>query len=223
MALQGLQFVMLQHIVHTSDGWHWKAMPQPYGTTHFREAQDVAVKSADIKGESTHQYNKLNIIYTAASVENVQAAFARSRALSLTMDELSFLDTSVLQVFASSPATPDVATGWCCPPQLLPEMSIDLQSKKIALRIESADKATAGAAAKPKPGSDELVCSWHVCQGIENAIKNLLPEEGLLVFKPKQPWPAGPGRFARRGRDGRWARKLANGQWQSLIYGAKAK
>ena len=197
---------------HGFPGPGWSTPWDFYGATC--EADEAVVKSADVKGDSLHHYNKNNILYTAASVEHVKAAFARPRALSLTMDELSLMDTSVLQIFAASPATTDVASGWCCPPQLLPELNIDLQSKKIALRI--AEAVPAGPAAKParKPGGNELVCTWHVCQGIENAVKNLLPSDGLQAFMPPQPRPAplsGPGRYARR-RDGRWMRKLKDGK-----------
>ena len=195
----------------------WKLINPPC------KADEAVVQSADIQGHSTHFYNKNNILYTAASVEAVQAAFARSRALALTMDELSFLDTAVLQIFAASPATPDVATGWCCPPQLLPELHIDLREKQIALRITAGEAAPVGSAAKPKPGGDPLVCTWHVCQGIENAMKNLLPDTGLKEIMPQQPWPAGSGRYARRGPGKRWARKLTDGSWKYAIYGAQGK
>ena len=185
---------------------------------------DVAEEtSADVKARSIHDYNKTNMLYTAASVERMKAAFARSRALSLTIDELSFLDTSVLQVFAASPATPDVAYGCCCPPQLLPEMNIDLQTKSLGVRI--AEQLPAGPAARAvgKPAGDDLICSWHVCQGLQNAVKNLLPEQGLAVFRSQATAVlAGPGRYA-RGRDGRWQRKRKGGKWEMVIHGTQSR
>lgn len=182
------------------------------------------VQSADTKAKTPHHYGKTNILYTAASVENLKAAFVRSRTLSLTMDEVSALDTSVLQIFAACPATPDVAHGWCCPPQLLPELSIDLQQKKIALRIATAADA-ATSRKKPKPEGDELIATWHCCLGMENAVKNLLPDSGLDEFKPQPPWPA-PARLTRtgtyaQGRDGRWRRRLGDDNWENVIHGAQ--
>ena len=76
-----------------------------------------------------------------------------------------------------------------------------------------------------KPQGDELVCTWHVCQGIENAVKNLLPSNGLEAFMPQQPRPAplaGPGRYA-RGHNRRWMRKVVGGEWEFVIYGAQGK
>jgi len=144
--------------------------------------------SADLASHDRQSYEKRNVVYAMKAVESARVCLRRSQSLSLVLDEVAFLNTSVMLVFAASPLTFDVSQGWLLPPLMLPEMSICLKEKKVEARIQEAEGTSHGwPASAAKAGknvrADPLVTTWHACSAIQKAVGFLLPEHGLQSFQ----------------------------------------
>ena len=160
---------------------------------------------ADVSGHSRHIYKKHNLLYVAKSNVLLRTGFQRHRALSLVLDEAAFINGAILQVFASTPLTAALAAGCVLPPQMLPNLHVCLGTKKVKARIqEFCPAAMADVGAKPRQGNavpkgDDLIPTWHVMLGVDNALRTTLLKDGLDTFvaDEKSRWalPRLPGPF----------------------------
>ena len=107
------------------------------------------------------------------------------------VDEAAFVNGAVLQAFASTPITADLAGGASLPPQILPDLHICLNTKKVKARIlEFLPSATDNMCATPRRGNavpkgDQLIPTWHAMVAVDNVLRVTLLEEGLEYFESK--------------------------------------
>ena len=162
-----------------------------------------------MSARTSQDYGKTSLIYTCKSLQSLRKAFDFSQSLSVVFDEARMINCKVLQVFASSPLTDDIPQGMALAPQLKREMHVDLDKKKIAIRIEEAMTMRPSKTAS-KPTADPLVATYDLILALHNALKMVLPGAGVLCFKAKHAQPSllviGNGRYARvmDGSVGRW-------------------
>lgn len=160
-----------------------------FSTKSFPQANSTLQSSSDVAGHAGHVYRKQNVLYTAKANVLMRTGLERNRALSLVADEASFVNGSVLQVFASCPISWETAAGAVLPPQLLPDLHICFSDKKVAARILEFMPA-AGAEAtlqRPRKGArvptgDDLIPSWHVVIAMDHGLRHSFLREGLDQF-----------------------------------------
>ena len=115
-----------------------------------------------------------------------RAAFESHQSLGLVLDEARTPNANLLQAFLATPITCDVAQGFCCPPQIMPDMHVCFGSKTLGTRIaEATTAAVAGKNVSVKPSADHLVFTHNTIKAMENAVWSLLSGEGLMRFMPK--------------------------------------
>ena len=142
--------------------------------------------SADVKAKAGYIHDKSNVLYVANSMKICRAAFEQHQSLSVVCDEARTKNGNLFQAFASTPVTYEVAQGFCCPPQIMPDTHVCLGSKTVGMRIAEATKAAVvGTKMSATPSADPLVMTWNTIKAIENAIQNILPVDGLLRFIPE--------------------------------------
>ena len=121
----------------------------------------------------------------------MRTGFRRHPALSIALDEASFVNGAILQCFASAPLTADLAGGTVLPPQMLPDLHVCLSSKKVKARIlEFCPAAGADICTKPRKGNavpkgDPLIPTWHNMIAVDHALRGTLLEDGLDCFESK--------------------------------------
>ena len=115
-----------------------------------------------------------------------RAAFEKHQSLGLVLDEARTPTANVLQTFLATPIAYDVAQGFCCPPQIMPDMHVCFGSKSLGTRVaEATTAAVEGTKMTCKPSADPLVFTWNTIKAIDNAIESLLPDDGLMRFMPE--------------------------------------
>jgi hypothetical protein len=121
-------------------------------------------------------------MYLAASARTVQASWDKFRTCSVVLDEARFANADVLQVFLACPMDAGSSAGTLLPPQVLPQLHLDLQAVDVELRITEANRRGASARA---PKGDPLVATWEICVGLHRALGSVLPH-GFMEFLPQQ-------------------------------------
>ena len=128
------------------------------------------------------------MLYVAKSNALLRTGFQRHRVLSLVLDEATFLNGSIMQMFASTPLTVDAAAGSVLPPQMLPNLHVCLGTKKVKARIQEfcqagmADVGTRPRKGNAVPKGDDLTPTWHAMVAVDNALRTTLLEDGLDTF-----------------------------------------
>ena len=169
-------------------GWHTHRAGWPIFIHVIRQAAAAFSQAADVSGHPKHTYKKHNVLYVAKSNVLLRSGLQRHRALSLVVDEAAFVNGAILQVFASTPTTADVAVGSVLPPQMLPDLHVCLSDKKVMARIqEFCPAGVAEVGEKPRQGNavpkgDELIPSWHAMVAVDNALRMTLLSDGLAYF-----------------------------------------
>ena len=148
--------------------------------------QVSAQGSADVQGQPEHLHCKSNVMYVASSMKVCREAFDNHQSLGLVLDEARTPTNSLMQVFLATPITYDVAQGFTCPPQIMPDTHVCFGAKSVGARIaEAATAALAENKMPVKPTADPLVFTWNTIKAMENAIRSLLPVDGLMRFMPE--------------------------------------
>ena len=139
-------------------------------------------------------YTRHNVCYMGNAGRLLQAGFEGSRTISLVMDGARFSNSEVFACFASTPVSKDVAHGMMLPPQVMPEIRVDLKLCKVGIRIQSATdrkmqqgQRQAQNKKEPRqqrPRGDPLVATWHTGLAIHNALQSVIPG-GLQEFWPR--------------------------------------
>ena len=156
----------------------------------------VSVRSsADVQAQPEHIHDKSNLLYVGNSMKICRAAFEKHQSLGLVLDEARTPTANVLQTFLATPIAYDVAQGFCCPPQIMPDMHVCFGSKSLAVRIsEVTTSAASGTKMSGKPSADPLVFTYNTIKAIDNAVQCLLPDDGLMRFMPEDRMvPVGEG------------------------------
>ena len=142
--------------------------------------------SGDVQGQPKHRHCKSNVLYVANSMKVCREAFDDHQSLGLVLDEVRTPTNSLLQAFLATPITHDVAQGFTCPPQIMPDTHVCLGSKSVGVRIaEATTAAVAGDRMSGKPTADPLVFTWNTIKAMENTVRNVLPVDGLMRFMPE--------------------------------------
>ena len=121
-------------------------------------------------------------MYLAASARTVQASWDKFRTCSIVLDEARFANAEVLQVFLACPLDAGSSAGTLLPPQVLPQLHLDLQAVDVELRIMESNRRGASARA---PKGDPLVATWEICVGLHRALCSVLPH-GFIEFLPQK-------------------------------------
>jgi hypothetical protein len=121
-------------------------------------------------------------MYLAASARTVQASWDKFRTCSVVLDEARFSNAEILQVFLACPMDAGSSAGTVLPPQVLPQLHLDLQAVDAELRITEANRR--GASARV-PKGDPLVATWETCVGLHRALCSVLPH-GFIEFLPQK-------------------------------------
>ena len=80
------------------------------------EAAKSITSSADLKGQSNKSVHaKNNLIYMLKSITTMKKAFRLHGVVSLILDEASFLNADIMQIFASVPVSRELAAGHILP------------------------------------------------------------------------------------------------------------
>ena len=115
-----------------------------------------------------------------------RAAFESYQSLALVLDEARTPTANLLQAFLATPFSSEVAQGFCCPPQIMPDMHVCFGTKKLDVRIaEVTTSAVVGTKMSEKPSADPLVFTWNTIKAMDNVVKSLLPGDGLMRFMPE--------------------------------------
>ena len=119
-------------------------------------------------------------------MKTCRAAFERHQTLALVLDEARTPTANLMQVFLATPISHDVSQGFCCPPQIMPDMHVCFGTKSLDVRIAEVTTATlAGTKMSGKPSADPLVFTWNTIKAMDNVVKSLLPDVGLMGFMPE--------------------------------------
>jgi hypothetical protein len=161
------------------------------------------------KARPNYHYTLANLLYLAKSTETFSLAVSKFKAVSLVADEARCVNAQLLQVFGSAFVAKDIAFGLALPPQLMPEMHIDLQHRKIEARISSVfgpmlqhGRGQAGRGGgqpgrgrgrgrgghdgqttSTRPKGDPLMATWQTCVALDNALR-AVTDDGLQAFLP---------------------------------------
>lgn len=122
-----------------------------------------------------------NLLYMCTASRTLQDSLEAFHTCSIVLDEARFTNAEVLQVFAAGLLDVGSSAGVLLPPQLLPELHVDVTGVKVAVRIAEACKRQAQAKA---PKGDALLATWEKCIGVHNALRNVFAK-GLEEFRPK--------------------------------------
>ena len=142
--------------------------------------------SADVLAQPEHIHDRSNVLYVARSMKICRAAFDEHQTLGLVLDEARTPTNSLLQAFLATPITYDVAQGFTYPPQIIPDTHVCLGARNLGVRIaEATTAAVAGTKMPVKPTADPLVFTWNTIKAMENAVRSLLPVDGLMRFMPE--------------------------------------
>ena len=143
-------------------------------------------RSGDVTAKPQHIHCKSNVLYVANSMKICRAAFDDHQTLGVVLDEARTPTNALLQAFLATPISYDVAQGFTCPPQIMPDTHICLGAKSVGARIQEATSvAMEGTRMSGKPTADPLVFTWNTIKAMENAIRNVLPDDGLMRFMPE--------------------------------------
>jgi hypothetical protein len=182
----------------------------------FRQA--YIATSKDLKSKESDVHSKYNLMYLGKSVTVCRKAFEKFQCLSIVADEARCSNAQLMQCFISTPISHDISHGYVAPPQMNPDVHIDLDERSIPVRIkEVLDKVAHRQRSVTKPHADELVTTWHVCQCIDNALSSSL---GISVLSFKAHGEQEPLniRMARvGGRSGRYTwvpGETGHGRWK---------
>ena len=185
------------------------------------------------KARRACDYEHHNVLYLSKSTPDLALGLRHAKAMSIVADEVGFKNTKTLQVFSSVYLAKNVTFGVALPPQLMPEMAVDLGTKTIGARIRTnfgnppAGQGGRGSGRRGGRGghagrgggrggglgsmnrtrrssvsttvkADPLVTTWHICIGLDNAIRSVT-EDGLLTFHARgmrghPPTRGNPGR-----------------------------
>ena len=142
--------------------------------------------SADVRAQPAHIHNKSNVLYVGNSMKICRAAFENHQSLGLVLDEARTPTSNLLQAFFATPITYDASQGFCCPPQIMPDMHVCFGTKSLRVRIIEATKAAVTGTKMPgKPSADPLVFTWNTIKAMDNVVHILLPDVGLMRFMPE--------------------------------------
>ena len=142
--------------------------------------------SADVLAQPEHIHDKSNFLYVGNSMKICRAAFESYQTLALVLDEARTPTANLLQAFLATPFSSEVAQGFCCPPQIMPDMHVCFGTKKLDVRIaEVTTSAVVGTKMSEKPSADPLVFTWNTIKAMDNVVKSLLPGDGLMRFMPE--------------------------------------
>ena len=183
--------------------------------------------SADVQAQPDYMHDRANFLYVGESMRICRAAFDNYQSLGLVMDEARTPTANVLQAFLVTPVTREVHQGFCCPPQLMPDLHVCFGSKALAVRIsEATTSAASGTKMSAKPSADPLVFTYNTIKAIDNAVQCLLPDDGLMRFMPEDRMvPVGEGErcllFDIGGRK-RWMKEDSSQKQSPVLPGAHA-
>ena len=142
--------------------------------------------SADVQAQTQHVHDKSNFMYVGESMKICRAAFENYQSLGLVLDEARTPTANLLQVFLATPMTHDVSQGFCCPPQIMPDVHVCFGTKSLRVRINEVTTASVVGTKMPgKPSADPLVFTYNTIKAMDNAVKSLLPNDGLQRFMPE--------------------------------------
>jgi hypothetical protein len=183
--------------------------------------QAIISNPRDMAGRAAYIYERECVIYLAKSVKIAKAGLARWQALNMVGDEARCSNLQIMTLFVSVPIASDITYGFVAPHQINPDLHVDLGAHSIGARIGDAlNQAADGLPCSKKPEADPLVCTWHVCQCLDNALGCTMAA-GLAHFRPAVEMPrleAGQGGSFSRSTAGRWriSQETADGpkhQW----------
>ena len=76
---------------------------------YVTEAAGAITGSADLDGHKDYLYQKTNVLYACKSISTMRAAVSANPTVAITFDEASFLNADIMQIFASTPVSAEVA------------------------------------------------------------------------------------------------------------------
>jgi len=153
---------------------------------HVFVCQVSVQSSADLQALPEHKHDKSNLLYVGNSMKICRAAFESHQSLGLVLDEARTPTSNLLQAFLATPITYDVSQGFCCPPQIMPDMHVCFGTKSLGVRIaEATTAAVTGTKMPVKPSADPLVFTWNTIKAMDNVVQSLLPDVGLMRFMPE--------------------------------------
>ena len=167
--------------------------------------------ATDLQGRDWKEYARDNMLYLAGCTPLLSLAFDKCHSLSIVADEARVSNAQIMQIFVSTLLDESTAFGLALPPQIMPEMHIDLCHKKASVRIETTfgevvrhpglpsrrgrgngrggrapggrGLHSRGRALSTKIQADELAATYQCCVALDNAVQNVL-RGGLLAFMP---------------------------------------
>ena len=170
-------------------------------------------------------HDKSNFLYVSESMRICREAFEKYQSLGLVMDEARTPTANLLQAFLVTPITREVSQGFCCPPQVMPDLHVCVGTKSFAVRInEATTAAVVGTKMSGKPSPDPLVFTYNTVKAIDNVVKCPLPADGLMRFMPEDRMlPVGEGErcvlFDIGGRK-RWMKEDSSQKQSPVLPGA---